>query len=61
MRASHFFVLLASYIGSVLFRALAFTDAKLASGVPAVIGHFDPNRVQFRSFELTLGAGPLLT
>ena len=40
----HIFVLLASasktYIGSVLFRASAFTGAKLASGVPAVIGHF---------------------
>ena len=39
-------ILLASasktYIGSVLFRASAFTGAKLASGVPAVIGHFGP-------------------
>ena len=39
-------VLLASaskkYIGSVLFRASAFTGAKLASGVPAVIGCFGP-------------------
>ena len=31
-----------SYIGSVLFRASAFTGAKLASGVPAVMGHFGP-------------------
>ena len=30
------------HIGSVLFRASAFTGAKLASGVPAVIGHFGP-------------------
>ena len=40
------FVLLASanktYIGSVLFRASAFTGAKLASRVPAVIGCFGP-------------------
>ena len=38
------FVLLASasktYIGSVLFRASAFTGAKLASGVLAVKGRF---------------------
>ena len=31
-----------TYIGSVLFRDSAFTGAKLASGVPAVIGHFGP-------------------
>ena len=30
------------YIGSVLFRASAFTGAKLASGAPAVIGHYGP-------------------
>ena len=29
-----------TYIGSVLFRASPFTGAKLASGVPAVIGSF---------------------
>ena len=42
-----FFVLLASttYIGSVLFRASAFTGAKLASGVPAVVGRFGPSTV----------------
>ena len=45
------------YIGSVLFRASALTGAKFASGVPVVIG---PSRVQFRSFELTLCAGPPL-
>ena len=43
---SQLFVWLASasktYIGSVLFRASAFTGAKLASGVPAVIGRFGP-------------------
>ena len=49
-----------TYTGSVLFRASAFTGAKLASGVPAVIGRFGLNRVQFRSFELTLGASPPL-
>ena len=31
-----------TYIGSVLFRASAFTGAKLVSGVPAVIGRFGP-------------------
>ena len=31
-----------TYIGWVLFRASAFTGAKLASGVPAVIGRFGP-------------------
>ena len=31
-----------TYIGSVLFRASAFTGAQLASGVPAVIGRFGP-------------------
>ena len=31
-----------TYIGSVLFRASAFIDAKLASGVPAVIRRFGP-------------------
>ena len=31
-----------AYTGSVLFRASAFTGAKLASGVPAVIGRFGP-------------------
>ena len=30
------------YTGSVLFRASAFTGAKLASGVPTVIGRFEP-------------------
>ena len=39
-------VLLASasraYIESVLFRVSAFTGAKFASGVPAVIGRFGP-------------------
>ena len=43
-----------THIESVLFRASAFTGAKLASGVPAV------KRVQFCSFELSLGAGPPL-
>ena len=31
-----------AYIVSVLFRVSAFTGAKLASGVPAVIGRFGP-------------------
>ena len=36
-------VLLASvYIGSVFFRASAFTGAKFASGVAAFIGRFMP-------------------
>ena len=43
-----------------MFRTSAFTGAKLASGVPAIIGRFGPSRVQLRSFELTLGAGPPL-
>ena len=30
------------FIGSVLFRVSAFTCAKLANGVPAVIGRFEP-------------------
>ena len=35
-----FFLASKTYIGSVLFRASAFTGAKFASGVPEVIGRF---------------------
>ena len=36
-----------TYIGSVLFRASAFTGAKLASGIQAVIGGFGRSTVSF--------------
>ena len=45
------------YIGWILFQALTFTDAKLASGVPVLYDVSGPSRVQYRSFELALGAG----